>query len=207
MSRPRLDTDRLEAILGATASVVAARRADNVRLVDIADRAGVSVGTLQHYFGSRDELLAAAFQHANTAEATRCRELMQVSPEPLSALRAVLEGIMGTYDESLLWSEFWCAGARSSVMRGLTSAIYEQWTTLISTTIAGGVACGAFVADRPTDELGELLTNYADGLAVALLLDRIDLATAQERLAQMAGERLGIDHRRLVARSTSEQLV
>ena len=68
---------RKQAILDATLRLVAAQGAAAVRLRDVARAAGVSVGSLQYYFDSRDQLVRAAFdQHARAVvdlHERRCR--------------------------------------------------------------------------------------------------------------------------------------
>ena len=56
------------AVLEAAGRVIAERGADATRFADVAAESGVPVSTLQYYFGSREDLLVAAFRHASAAE-------------------------------------------------------------------------------------------------------------------------------------------
>jgi len=56
------------AVLEAACRVIADRGADATRFADVAAESGVPVSTLQYYFGSREDLLVAAFRHASSAE-------------------------------------------------------------------------------------------------------------------------------------------
>ena len=64
------------AVLEAACRVIAERGADATRFADVAAESGVPVSTLQYYFGSREDLLVAAFRHASGTEIGRasCRE-------------------------------------------------------------------------------------------------------------------------------------
>ena len=53
--------DRREAVLEAFFAIVATRGLESASFRAVADEAGVSLGTVQHYFRSRDELLAATY--------------------------------------------------------------------------------------------------------------------------------------------------
>ena len=56
------------AVLEAACRVIANRGADATRFADVAAESGVPVSTLQYYFGSREDLLVAAFRHASSTE-------------------------------------------------------------------------------------------------------------------------------------------
>ena len=194
MPKPRLDDTQLRAILDAVAQVVAARSASRAPLAEMARAAGVSVGTLQHYFGSRDELIAAAFRAVNATEAEQARALIAERDDPRDQLEAVLDGIVGQEAADwLLWSEFWSSNARSSSMHDQTSGIYEAWEELIESVIADGAERGVFHPVRPAAEIGHRLVTYGDGLAVQLLVRRLDYEQARALLTQLAAEQLGVD--------------
>jgi len=53
--------------------VIASRGAEATRFADVAAESGVPVSTLQYYFGSREDLLVAAFRHASGTEIARWR--------------------------------------------------------------------------------------------------------------------------------------
>src|ERR1700735_5014450 len=59
---------RKVAVLEAAIRVIAARGAEATRFADVAAESGVPVSTLQYYFGSREDLLVAAFRHASGTE-------------------------------------------------------------------------------------------------------------------------------------------
>src|SRR2546428_13532303 len=75
---------RKTAVLEAACRVIADRGADATRFADVAAESGVPVSTLQYYFGSREDLLVAAFRHASGAE--------------IAALEADLAAMSGPWD-------------------------------------------------------------------------------------------------------------
>src|SRR5688500_3422250 len=54
-------TERREAMVAAVVDLVAERGVDDLQMRDVAERAGVSLGTPYRYFASKDHLVAAAF--------------------------------------------------------------------------------------------------------------------------------------------------
>ena len=61
---------------------------DAVRYVDVAEEAGVAVGTVQHYFASRDALLGAAFLEANRVAVANARADRGLAGGPLDPVAA-----------------------------------------------------------------------------------------------------------------------
>lgn len=205
MPKPRLDDTQLRAILDAVAQVVAARTASRAPLAEMARAAGVSIGTLQHYFGSRDELIAAAFRHVNGTEAERARELVERRGDPRDQLAAVLDGMLGeNTSDWLLWSEFWSSNARASSTHDQTVAIYGAWEELVDAVLATGVANGVFRPARPVTEIRERLITFSDGLSVQLLVGRLEHGQARALLDQLAAEQLGFDSGEPAAPATGE---
>lgn len=90
----RAVTDLIE----ATAEVIAERGLDSTTTNHIAERAGVSVGSLYQYFADKDELVAAV--------------MLELSREIMAAVDATLSGLMEDDTES--------------VVRGLLNAALDE---------------------------------------------------------------------------------
>src|SRR5688572_9201006 len=80
--RPSIAGERRPQILRAATRVIAQRGFAATRLSDVAHEAGLSVGTLQHYFGSREAVLAAAFRHMQAASLRRWYATVEGEPDP-----------------------------------------------------------------------------------------------------------------------------
>ena len=59
-------TDRRDEVLAAAATVMARMGFERMRLRDVATEAGVSIGLLQHYFETREQLGREAFASARS---------------------------------------------------------------------------------------------------------------------------------------------
>ena len=76
------------AVLEAACRVIADRGADATRFADVAAESGVPVSTLQYYFGSREDLLVAAFRHASSAEIAALEAEVAGHRRPVGPARA-----------------------------------------------------------------------------------------------------------------------
>ena len=90
----RIERDSRTAILHGLFALIAERGMDAVSFRNVAGRAGVSVGRIQHHFGSRDALLragcramcdAAREAYEATAAAEPGARLVEVVAHPLSS--------------------------------------------------------------------------------------------------------------------------
>jgi AcrR family transcriptional regulator len=68
---------------------------------DIAERAGVGVATIYRGFGSKDELLEATIEQADTA-VSDLLAVAEACPEPVEGLRQLISGLLG-FAESYGW--------------------------------------------------------------------------------------------------------
>ena len=78
------------AVLEAACRVIADRGADATRFADVAAESGVPVSTLQYYFGSREDLLVAAFRHASSAEIAALEAEVAAIDDPWEQLERII---------------------------------------------------------------------------------------------------------------------
>ena len=78
--------ERRGAILEAVFAIVDTEGTHQVSIRRVAEQAGVSVGRVQHYFPTKDDLLTAAFTAINDLGATRVQARLADSPEPAVVL-------------------------------------------------------------------------------------------------------------------------
>jgi TetR/AcrR family transcriptional regulator, repressor for neighboring sulfatase len=98
-ARPRGRAAAEEAIVAAARRLYRERSPAEVTMREIADVAGVNRGLLHHYFGSKEDLLAAIVTTASEQAASGVRE----APDLLAAL-ATLRGQGNAYARMVAWA-------------------------------------------------------------------------------------------------------
>jgi AcrR family transcriptional regulator len=172
---------RKRAILDAALRLVAAQGAGAVRLRDVARESGVSVGSLQYYFDSRDQLIREAFdQHA--------REVVDLvtlagdaSATPGERLGAVIEAAVLRPDlrfSAALWMEFVTAGLHDDQLRPLLAGAYEAWRDLLAGVVRAGTESGEFRPLLSPETVVACLVALIDGFELAVAIDVADATSA-----------------------------
>lgn len=87
MARPKTITD--ERLLAAAAEVIG-RKGPGFTVADVAERAGVSVGTVAGRFGSKSGLLQALTRQTTAENERRMRAAAAAATDPADGLRAAL---------------------------------------------------------------------------------------------------------------------
>jgi AcrR family transcriptional regulator len=175
--------DRRTLILDAARDVVCERGVDAARMADIAERADVSLGLVQHYFRHRDRLLAEVFSLESERITVRWRSLVDPDADPLTRLFEYLRlcAREGT-DPSVrsfrltwsLWLEFWSKANRDAALREEVAAIYREFSAPFSEAITEGIECGMFAPKGAVPDIVDRLVSLIDGLAIRTLLGGMD---------------------------------
>jgi AcrR family transcriptional regulator len=172
---------RKRAILDATLRLVAAPGGAAVRLRDVARSSGVSVGSLQYYFDSRDQLIREAFdQHARDVV-----DLVALAGDPSALpqarLGAVVEAAVLRQDlrqSAALWMEFVTAGLHDNQLRALLAGAYEAWRELLAEVVRAGTESGDFRPLLPAETVVACLVALIDGFELAVAIDVADATPA-----------------------------
>ena len=146
--RPSIADERRPQILDAAARVIAARGFDGLRLSDVAEEGGFSVGTVQHYFGSREALLDGAFRQMQASSLRRWYAVAGREPDPWRRLTSLFESASIDNDRFrerwTLWLEFWAMCLRDEAMRRDSGDLHGAWQAPLREAIESGIAAGRF---------------------------------------------------------------
>ncbi|WP_107660102.1 TetR/AcrR family transcriptional regulator [Nocardia suismassiliense] len=84
--------ERRQSILEAVFTIVDTEGVEGVSIRNVAQQAGVSIGRVQHYFPTKDDLLAAAFTSITEAGGNRVQQRVAAAgtDDPIAVLRAIL---------------------------------------------------------------------------------------------------------------------
>jgi AcrR family transcriptional regulator len=168
-----MGSTRRPQILAAAAKVIARRGITGLRLADVAHEAGVSVGTVQYYFRSRERLLVETFAFETNRMVDRWLRA-DGDADPWGQVIALIDIVLDppTFRERWTrWLQFWAAYAREPRRRRAMGEVYEQWREPFRRVIEEGVASGAFRPTWTVDEAIDRTVALFDGLALQVVLE------------------------------------
>jgi AcrR family transcriptional regulator len=185
---------RKTAVLEAACRVIAERGADATRFADVAAESGVPVSTLQYYFGSREDLLVAAFRHASSAEIAALDADVAALGDPWQQLDLIVATSLSGYQPDApgggrLWIESWHFGIRDAEMRADALRDNTAWRRLVAQVVRRGIELGTFNGRYDPDKIAVLAIAAADGMGIPLSLADPDITPASAARDVMAALR------------------
>lgn len=125
--------ERRGAILEAVFAIVDTEGTGQVSIRRVAEQADVSVGRVQHYFPSKEDLLTAAFTAINDLGTARVHARIGSTSDPAAALEAVLtEIIPATGDDRRLFRVMQAFEAYALTEPDLSARLRQGYDELIS---------------------------------------------------------------------------
>lgn len=168
VERQSIEEVRRSELIEATVQTIARRGFDRTTVRDIARAAGASPASVLYYFSSKDELLAAAFEHTDQ----RFRNRVRADLEPLlgtQRLRRLVELCLPEAGESPQWDieiDLWALAARREEFRAIFEAASVDWLSILVEAFQQGIDAGEL---RGVDDAREAAITFAaliDGFAV-----------------------------------------
>ncbi len=152
-------------------------------LAGVAAESGVPVSTLQYYFGSREDLLVAAFRHASSEEIAALEAEVGAIDDPWDQLETILTRSLTGYepetpDAGRLWIESWHFGIRDPEMRADALRDNTAWRRLVADVVRRGIERGTFSDRYDADKVAVLAVAAADGMGIPLSLGDPDITAA-----------------------------
>jgi AcrR family transcriptional regulator len=188
--RPSRAAERKPQILAAASRVIAERGLDGTRLADVAGAAGVSVGTVQHYFHTRSRLLMETFTYETEQAVDRWLVAGDGEPDGWAQVLALIDVVFSRRlfrERWTRWLEFWAAAARDPALRREMGEVHEHWRGPVRRAIEAGIRSGRFRPRLPLDDLVDRTIATFDGLALQLLLDAPGMTYERLRTLLVAG--------------------
>ena len=185
-----------ERILSAAEQLLVTHGVERARLRDVSEAAGVSIGTVQHYFDTRDRLIAELFDWSNQRRLDAWLAAAPTGGDPWARLVALLDASL---PEPLMWrSRVWiefCAMARDDGLRAKLGRFYDAWRPPFRQVIEDGIAAGVFHPVAPVDDIVDLFVILGDGasVAVSLAAPGISAVQLQRVFLETAQAMLGVD--------------
>jgi len=154
--------ERRDEILRATLRLVAQKGFAGVTLREVATEVGVVHGLIRHYFATRDELVAAAFDLAVSSELDSDRALLE-GLDPLTALTAWLAST--PEDHLHVWIDAWSEAVRTPALAAALDRHHLDCERILIGLIERVISAGLGASVDPAAD-SRLLTAVADGVAV-----------------------------------------
>ncbi len=190
-------------VLRAARACIVALGYERVTVRDVATSAGVSTGTVVHYFGDKDSVLQAALLDEVQSTGLALRAALAGAHSAWARLERLVEASLPTSDEVRdewrLWLTFWGEAARNDQLRAVGERQHRRWTRFLARIIAAGVADGEFAPVDPAATATQIAA-LIDGLAVQTTLGNPSLST--DRMRELCLDAL---RRLLCAASTPER--
>lgn len=177
--RPRdevLRAAQRERILAAAEQLLVSHGVERSRLRDVAEAAGVSVGTVQHYFDTRDRLIEDLFDWSAERRLRTWTDAVPAAGDPWSRMVALLSSSLPepALWRSRIWIEF-CAMARDDVLRAKLDGFYDAWRPPFREAIETGVESGDFHPVLAVEDIVNLFIIIGDGASVGISLGAPDI--------------------------------
>jgi TetR/AcrR family transcriptional regulator, transcriptional repressor of bet genes len=166
--------ERRNTLAAAAARVIARSGVSGATMREVAAEAGLTTGSLTHYFTDKRELLL--FTLRASLEQRRHGRPRAADTNAASLLRTVLEGVL-PIDESarLHWivTIAFCAQAVTDVaLANEQQVAYRRFVSTVTTLLERGAAEGSLASTNPRTD-AERLIAVADGIALQALFDPV----------------------------------
>lgn len=173
MARPSAVTERRREILEATCEVVAELGFRDLRVADVAKRAGYSSGTVHYYFDSKDTLLADAFRFQYEESRERRAAALGAEVDPVVRLRKLADGYLPSSAETIrswrVWMELWVSALRDPSMSKVNDVYYGEWRQAVLDAVTEGSESGVLNVADPV-AFADMYVAMMDGMAIQVLI-------------------------------------
>jgi AcrR family transcriptional regulator len=168
----------------AAMSLIAQHGLEGVTMRAVAREAGLSYGSLFHYFESKDELLMYAVRHSNTLQTNRINTFTS-QYSGLKALERLLcdDAIINesSRDEWLVWLTFLCKAALQKSFAKTYAELIDGWQATIAGLLDDAQRDGEIRDDLDVDFEAMALWAYSAGISQLSLLHPDLLPVAQQK--------------------------
>ncbi len=177
---------RQRAIVEAAWELVADRGFDEVRVLDIAGRAGVSTATVHHHFPHKRDLFGAALKYSVKLAFDRQVAWLSDLDDAQERLRRLLElqspiGAAARQEWSI-WVQAWArnsVGGRAPDPEYIES--YRRWWSTVRAAVVDGQTQGCVRPAAP-DALADEITSVLDGYGLKVLTGTLSMAAMRRQM-------------------------
>lgn len=168
------DSAQAVPVLHAAIEQLADRGYDGVRFRDIAVAAGVSIGSLQHRFRTRERLLARACEHHFGELLESWSHIARAADDPWRRIEMLVEQVSESPAldrRAALWTELSANASRRPQLREHLRRVQDVWRSLVLDAVREGTRRGRFRPVVSEREAVDLVNATIDGALVAMAGD------------------------------------
>ncbi|MGH3152535.1 MAG: TetR/AcrR family transcriptional regulator [Streptosporangiaceae bacterium] len=175
---------RRRAIADAVFEVIGSRGLQAVSLRDVAAQARVSMGAVQHYFASKDQMLLFALGHMRDRALARMQgELAAISePSARETVRAAARAMLPIGEqgrqEAIVAAAFYAVATVHSEYAGLLREGYQRLLSTSRQTLRAAAGAGEIADGIDTDREAAMLFFFIQGLIGPILIGILSPADA-----------------------------
>lgn len=193
----RDSSETQEHILRCVVQLVGARGFAKVRLRDVAAAAGVSIGSLQHHFDTRDTLMQRAFTYQAERIIAELEDAAESGASPWQRIETIISHATrtdGFRSRATVWLEFSAESSRDPQLRRVMERVYEGWRAPLREAVEEGVRTGAFTPVMSPGDVVDMVLTLIDGfeLATAGKIRRFNGRRAHDVVLATAASVLGL---------------
>jgi AcrR family transcriptional regulator len=181
--------DRRAELLEAAANVIQRVGFERMRLRDVAQEAGVSIGMLQHYFETREQLGREAFAAVCGARARSVAERAEDDGPPWVRIQRMLEYAFEPdriRERASTWLDLCSSASRDGQLRREAIRVQDVWRAPLEKAITDGQETGEFEPRVSSAVAVDLLLAVIDGTELAATIDDARVSADQMLTAAVA---------------------
>jgi AcrR family transcriptional regulator len=174
-------------ILRASLGLITEVGIDQVRLAEIARRAGMSSGQVIYYFSSKEHILLETLAWREQQETAERRSALPRAAPGWPRLELFVDLYLPsslTDSVWILWMEAWARASHSAEVSLFLDTLMRPWREDLAEIVDQGVAEGVFRTPGPGDDFPLRFCAVLDGLSVLQLRQMPDLPPG--RLTELA---------------------
>jgi TetR/AcrR family transcriptional repressor of bet genes len=136
---------------------------------EIAQRADISLGTLQHHFEGKAEIVNSCLQYMFDSWARSAAQVLTTSDPPLRRLENLIDVVLGDPQADYLWRVYLAFAhetAYDKTLRNAADAAHARWDGLLTAAVQQAIDDGALTGDA--EAIGRELSVVMNGIGVSL---------------------------------------
>ncbi len=192
-------------VLDALLTIIASRGLEEVSIREVATAAEVSIGTVQYYCHSKDQMLRMAFEEANERILDRVRGIAKTGPVAATLRTALLEFLPldpARRVEATVYLAFSARAATSADLASVRHTLIVEQHRLCADTYRLAQQRGEATGDFDAEQTAWATVALIDGLLLNLLSDPTSWSadTAVAVLDEHLRTHLRLEHERSAER-------